>query len=324
MSSASNPPPDSVRDDDVLAARPSKLPVDARRPYAMTVEQERAASGAVEPVATLFLTNRECPFRCTMCDLWRHTLDEPTPPGAIPEQIEFALRSLPPARHIKLYNSGNFFDRLAVPPEDHATIAAQVKSFRTVIVECHPRLVTDDCLRFRDRLADDQELEVAMGLETVHPRVLPLLNKRMTTDDYAAAARRLTAAGIAVRSFVLLRPPTLTEEEGIEWARRSIDFAFDVGARVVSVIPTRAGNGLMERWRERGWFVEPSLESLETVVDWGVAGGRGRVFADLWDVERFAACLHCRDKRRERLARLNLNQKVEPRLQCTNCENRYN
>ena len=308
-------------DADVLAARPPKEPVDPHRPYALVVEDERTAEGTVEPVATLFLTNRECPFRCTMCDLWRHTLDDPTPLGAIPAQIEFALQALPTAAHIKLYNSGNFFDRQAIPVEDHAAIAQLVRPFRTVIVECHPRLCGDEVLRFRDRLGPDQQLEVAMGLETIHPRVLPLLNKRMTTDDYARASRRLVAAGVAVRSFILLRPPTLSHAEGVEWALRSLEFAFDAGARAAAVIPTRAGNGLLDQWRRQGWFAEPSLGALEEVAETAIAWGRGRVFVDLWDLPRFAPCPHCRDNRRNRLDLMNREQKVVPSTPCTVCEN---
>ena len=77
-------------------------------------------------VATLFLTNRECPYRCLMCDLWKNTLTETVPIGAIPAQIDYALGQLPPARQIKLYNSGSFFDPHAIPPQDHPAIAAQV------------------------------------------------------------------------------------------------------------------------------------------------------------------------------------------------------
>ena len=94
-------------------------------------------------MATLFLTNRECPFRCLMCDLWKHTLEETVPVGAIPAQIDFALERLPPAKHIKLYNSGNFFDPQAIPREDYAEIARRVRSFDTLIVENHPRLCGD-------------------------------------------------------------------------------------------------------------------------------------------------------------------------------------
>ena len=74
------------------------------------MEDERTESGEIAPVATILLTNRECPWRCLMCDLWQHTLAGPTPIGAIPAQIDYALAQLPSARAIKLYNSGSFFD----------------------------------------------------------------------------------------------------------------------------------------------------------------------------------------------------------------------
>ena len=119
------------------------------------MEQERTASGEIVPVATIFLANRECPWHCLMCDLWRNTLSGDTPLGSIPAQIEYALNRLPAARQIKLYNSGSFFDRRAIPPEDHAAIARLVSGFERVIVECHPALVGEDCLRFRDRSALD-------------------------------------------------------------------------------------------------------------------------------------------------------------------------
>src|SRR4051812_32596245 len=133
---------------EIIAARGPKNSVDPRRPYAFLVEDERSASGEIVPIATLFLTNRECPFRCLMCDLWQNTTDESVPLGAIPTQIDFALPQLPPARQIKLYNSGNFFDPQAIPPEDHRAIIERVRRFENVIVENHPRLTDDRCLRF--------------------------------------------------------------------------------------------------------------------------------------------------------------------------------
>src|SRR5262245_15239857 len=136
----------------ILAARGPKNAVDPQRPYAYLVEDECSASGEVVPVATLFLTNRECPFRCLMCALWQNTTDETVPVGAIPAQIDFALSQLPPARQIKLYNSGNFFDPQAIPREDFPAIVSRVRGFENVIVENHPRLCGDDCLRFRDLL----------------------------------------------------------------------------------------------------------------------------------------------------------------------------
>ena len=156
---------------EVLSARGPRNSVDPRYPYAFLVESEHAASGRVEKVATIFLTNRECPFRCLMCDLWKNTTEQRVAIGMIPEQIDYALSRLPPAQHIKLYNSGNFFDHQAIPPEDYAAIADRVRDFDTVIVENHPKLFSDDCFRFRDLLAG--ELEVAY--------LLPLALRRCPT-----------------------------------------------------------------------------------------------------------------------------------------------
>ena len=312
--------PIELTERNIVAARPDRNSVDVSSPYSFLVEPERTHDGRVEDVATVFLTNRECPFKCLMCDLWRNTTEKTVPIGAIPQQIDFALQRLPPARHLKLYNSGNFFDAKAIPRDDWPAIAERARGFRSVIVENHPKLCGDACLDFRDRLTEHGvELEIAIGLETVHPEVLPRLNKRMTLDDYSRAVEFLVAAGIRVRSFVLLRPPFLEEEAGIEWALRSVEFAFDRGVSCCAVIPVRAGNGIMEQLAVAGQFSPPKLSSLEAVLERGIAMNRGRVFVDLWDAQQFATCQSCVDSRVTRLNRMNLNQSMELSIDCPDC-----
>jgi radical SAM enzyme (TIGR01210 family) len=306
--------PERIATSQILAAREPKQAVDPWRPYAFLSERELSAEGEIVDVATLFLTNRECPLRCLMCDLWQHTTDDTVPLGAIPTQIEYALERLPAATQIKLYNSGNFFDPKAIPPDDHAAIARLLDGFERVIVENHPKLCSDDCLRFRDRLSGS--LEIALGLETIHPQVLTMLNKQMTVADFDRAAEFLIENGIDVRCFLLLRPPYLNEEEGVDWALRSIEHAFNVGVTCCSVIPTRSGNGILDQMERDGLFAPPSVRSMERVVAEGIALGRGRVFVDLWDAERFAKCDDCRSERIDRLRRMNLSQRDEPAVLC--------
>ena len=314
MTPAAYPRGHRERDEWILARRPARNAVDARKPSAFLVEDERAESGETVRVATIFLTNRECPWRCLMCDLWQNTLAKSVPPGAIPEQIDFALQRVGEARQIKLFNAGSFFDPRAIPPEDFPAIAERVRGFERVIVECHPSLVGESVLRFRDLLAG--RLEVAMGLETVEPAVLEKLNKRMTLEAFTKAAAFLRAHDIALRVFVLVKPPFLDECAALEWARRSVDFALDCGAGIVSLIPTRAGNGALDALAASGDFVPPKLETLEAAFDYGVGLQRGRVFADLWDLERFSSCPKCFAARRERLQEMNLRQMVLARVDC--------
>jgi radical SAM enzyme (TIGR01210 family) len=315
--STAYPYADRDRDRWILERRPARRPLDPARPYAAFVENEMAESGEVVPVATIFLTNRECPWRCLMCDLWKNTLAEPAPAGAVGAQIRAALAALPPARQVKLYNAGSFFDAQAIRPEEDTEIALLLRPFERVIVESHPALVGERCLRLRDRLAG--RLEVALGLETIHPEILSRLNKRMSIDDFQRGAAFLREADIALRAFVLVGLPWLPEAEALDWACRSTHFAFACGASAVSLIPTRAGNGALDALAASGDFAEPCLATLESALDSCIQLGRGRVFADLWDLERFSRCASCLPARAARLAETNLRQAVRPRVACAEC-----
>jgi archaeosine synthase beta-subunit len=311
----------AAREELVLGLRPARDAVDPSRPHGFFVEEEPRGDGGTLRAATILLTNRECPWRCLMCDLWKKTLEAPTPKGAIPRQISFALERLPPADTLKLYNAGSFFDRAAIPREDHAEIASLARGFERVVVECHPALVGDSSLRFRDLLAGPA-LEVAMGLETAHEETLKKLNKGMTVGDFENAARFLRAHDVSVRSFILLGIPFLRKEEWPAVTRASIALSFRAGAQIVSLIPTRLGNGTLEELQQQGQFDPPALSDLEAAIEDFLEGEEGKtraaglLLADLWDADRLEAPPCCGAARIDRLRSMNLLQRNLPPPPC--------
>jgi radical SAM enzyme (TIGR01210 family) len=309
-----------ITDKWILSCRGNKNSVDPQKPYACLVEKERTSSGTVEDVATIFLTNRECPFHCLMCDLWKNTMDKSVSDGAIPNQIEWALNQLPEAKHLKLYNSGSFFDKKAIPEKDYQKIASLVSNFETIIVESHPGFINEGCLRFRDMIKSD--LQIAIGLETVNTEILRKLNKRMTLEDFTASLSFLMEHDIFTRAFILLRPPFISESDGVFWAKRSLDFAFSAGVECCVLIPVRAGNGAMDKLLEKGIFNLPDIRSLERVLEYGIEQQAGRVFADVWDLKLFSKCDKCLADRTNRLTEMNLGQKFIRRIKCT-CDTLY-
>ena len=309
----------SAADQRIRALRPPKRTIDPRRAHGWLLEEERRPDGRREQALTVFLAGAECPFTCSFCDLWQWTLDGPTPSGALVVQLERVLDALDGAApdRLKLYTASNFFDRRAVPREDFAALARLATPFAAVTVESHASTIGRTTLEFAHALVG--RLEVGIGLETVHPRAMAELNKRLDLARFDAAARFLAAEGIDLRTFALLGAPYVPDDESVEWTVRTVEHAVACGAAVVSIIPVRGGNGEMERLRALGAFTPPTLSQLEAVLDRCVGLGRTVVTVDLWDVDALATCPACRVRRIERLVRMNLSGHTEPRIACDVC-----
>ena len=263
----------------------------------IVVDDELTERGGVARVGTVFLTGRECPWRCAMCDLWQFTTHEDTPAGAIPAQLEAARRVWrergETITRIKLYNASNFFDPRAVPEHDYSAIAGHVSDLEQVIVESHPSLIGPRVDRFAAALGDAQ-LEVAMGLETAHPGALEALNKRMTLDDFSRAAEALTARRVSLRVFVLIYPPFVPRDEQDRWLLQSVEFAEQCGASVISLVPARGGNGAMEALAAQKLFQPPTADDVLRSYDFVVASRQSpvssresgvRILLDPWSAD---------------------------------------
>lgn len=303
----------------IRSLRPPKAHVDPFKAHGSLLEEERRPDGAIEQALTVFLAGAECPFTCSFCDLWKWTVDGATQPGALTTQLERVLEAHagPSPDRIKLYNASNFFDRRAVPPEDLSGMARLTSPFGAVTVESHANTIGARTLAFARQLSG--RLEVAMGLETIHPVAVAQLNKRLDLPRFDRAAAFLADNDIDLRVFVLLGAPFVSASEVVTSTVSTVQYAVERGASVVSIIPVRGGNGEMERLRAAGQFDPPVLSQLEAALDGCVQFTDAVVTADLWDIDQLPACGHCRAARIERLRRMNAVGHAEPRVECLAC-----
>jgi archaeosine synthase beta-subunit len=309
----------SAADRRIRSLRPPRQRFDPYVAHGSIVETERRPDGGIERALTVFLAGAECRFTCSFCDLWRWTIDGPTEPGALTKQLKGVLDSLegPPLDRLKFYNASNFFDPRAVPTEDVSEIAKMSAGFGAVTVESHANTIGPTALAFARQIPG--KLEVAVGLETIHPIAATNLNKRLDLARFDRAAAFLAENEIDLRVFVLLGAPYVDIDESVEWTLRTVEYAVARGAAIVSIIPVRGGNGELERLEALGHFVPPTLSQLEDALDGCLQFESAVVTADVWDAERLSACEHCKAKRIERLQFMNLTGHAQQRIACDWC-----
>jgi hypothetical protein len=139
----------------------------------------------------------------------------------------------------------------------------------------------------------------------------------MTLEQFSRAAQFLRRNEIDVRVFILVQPPYMPAGEALHWAERSLDLAMEHGATAATLIPTRAGNGVMDELMADGRFALPALHTLESAMEYGLGLKAGRVFADLWGLRE--SCSSCHAQRTARLRKMNLGQVVVDRIPCSQC-----
>lgn len=307
--------------EEVAELRGKKNRVEPFRAVSWLEERENDGSGATAEVLTCFLAAAQCPWRCTMCDLWKNTLEGPTPRGAIPRQIASVIgESRFQGEWIKLYNSGSFFDRKSIPPGDLVEIARLCEPYKRVIVENHPRLCGPAVIEFQQQLSG--QLEVALGVETVQPGMLRRLNKGMDRTHVDRAIDFLVRHAVDVRAFVLVGLPWNFPRETIPWTILTIKHLQRLGVRHISLIPLRLGNGWMERLAEQGQFHPPAFHMVEELFGRLLEQRQSSVITlDLWDWPRTAADCPCLSRRYDRLAKMNLQQRLSGQIvACPSCQ----
>ncbi len=257
-------------------------------------KEEVEHNGGVVPAWAMVLRTAGCSWSassggCTMCGYSSQSSTEPPAPEDLEAQFTRAMERLgaggPPAKVLKIYTSGSFFDDREVPPEVRAAIlkGAVDAGALKVIVETRPEYLTDDALEqgltamgAKGAGEAGPALEVAFGLETAADDVRGRsVHKGFSFADFRAAARICRGAGAPVRVYLLLKPPLMGEAAAMADVRSSIRRVAGL-ADTVSINPVNVQrHTLVESMWKRGLYRPPWLWSLVELLEshpWDLAG----------------------------------------------------
>lgn len=193
---------------------------------------------------------------CSMCGYNEKTSDMAITDDEIISQFEDAWKSYDNHSIVKVYTSGSFIDEAEVPLNIREDILHRVgDAGAKMLFESRPEFVTLE--RMKDCIEACPDLEVALGLESANDFVLSKsIFKGFTFADYERAAKTALASGSTVRTYLLLKPPYLTEQEAVSEVLNSVSKASNY-SRVVTINPVNVQRRTRVEKLWRNWAYRP-------------------------------------------------------------------
>jgi radical SAM enzyme (TIGR01210 family) len=191
---------------------------DARQPVRCWSEKD-VLNGKVVDAYVIILRTRGCSWAlasgCTMCGYFNDSMLTDVSEEDLRSQFEKTMQNYKGEKIVKLFTSGSFLDPHEIPvPVQHEILNTLAERAEKISVESRPEYITEKRLADIQKTFSSKEFEVGIGLETSNDLVREkAINKGFTFHDYKKAAALLKKHQMKVKTYVLMKPPFLTEKE---------------------------------------------------------------------------------------------------------------
>jgi radical SAM enzyme (TIGR01210 family) len=252
---------------------------DTKKAIASWIEDDRLITGPGKALV-IILNSRGCQWGlgidggCSMCGYSNETSATDITADDLITQAKSSLDkfSSKEFQSVKIFNSGSFLDTSEISIEAQTEILSMInelKSISEVIVESRPEFVTAKNLKnLRKSLDKSKQFEIGIGLETSNDLIrINNINKGFLFEDYKQAVKTALSENTRVKTYLLLKPPFLTEKEAIQDTVQSAIDAIKSGSRSISINPinVQSGTFVYNLWRN-GIYRSPWFWTLKSVL----------------------------------------------------------
>jgi archaeosine synthase beta-subunit len=202
-------------------------PQNPRTPVRCWSEKD-VLDGSIVDSYVIILRTRGCSWAlssgCTMCGYFNDSMLCAVSEEELLSQFECAMRSYKGEAIVKLFTSGSFLDPSEIPVSvQNEILISLVGKTEKISVESRPQYITEKRLGDVQKFVLAKEFEVGIGLETSNDLVREkAINKGFTFQEYVKAAALLKKHAMKTKTYVLLKPPFLTEKESTDDCIRTI------------------------------------------------------------------------------------------------------
>lgn len=202
---------------------------------------------------------------CSMCGYFNDVSDEIKTEN-LKHQIDALFEAIDDTRVLKVFTSGSFLDPVEFPIEARDYFFQRISGkIEKLLVESRTEYITE---RNISNLKDyGIPIRIAIGLESADDDVMRnSINKGSTFAKYVTAAEATRRMGYELRTYLLFKPPFLSEEDSVrdalESIRRSAKYSADVSVNPMNI----QKNTMVEHLWKKGLYRLPRLWSLARIL----------------------------------------------------------
>jgi len=154
---------------------------------------------------------------CSMCGYFNDSLLKNQNQNDIIQQYEKAMEKYNGEKIIKIFNSGSFFDNKEINSETRIKIIKDLSNkSEKISVESRPEYITNKNLQEVYNIVKAKNFEIGIGLETINDIIRnQSINKGFNFDQYLKAINIMKKYDFKIKTYLLLKPPFLTEKKSI-------------------------------------------------------------------------------------------------------------
>ena len=241
---------------------------DPSTPVSMWKEMDRLEGKPDKTMVVIFRTGG-CSWynfsSCSMCGYFNDVAKNVTIPD-LKRQVDSMMDALGDTHILKVFTSGSFLDPIEFPLEARnyflSSISERVSS---VLIESRTEYITEKNISGLGKFGP--RVRIAIGLESANDEIIKnSINKGSTFEKYVKAARVINNLNMELRTYLLFKPPFLSEKRSIEDMIDSIRKVKDLGTDI-SVNPMNIQkNTMVEHLWKAGLYRLPSLYGLATIL----------------------------------------------------------
>jgi len=256
------------------------------RPVAFWSEPDRYQDEIIDAFV-IILKTKGCSWAqesgCTMCGYFNDSALTNISDDDLLTQFHTAMEKYNNEPVVKIFTSGSFFDKNEITEIIQEKILQKLsKTTKKIAVESRPEYITNKDLERCDTNLSESSLEVGVGLESAHDDIRNFnVNKGFNFQDYQTAAHILHDHHHFLKTYVLVKPPFLSEKQAIHDAIETIRATADI-TDTISLNPTNVQKGtLVEYLWKRHYYRPPWLWSIIEILKKGSKKTKKRIQCDV-------------------------------------------